>query len=97
MSTIKSKCRVSFALSDGKIDGIQFREPNPEGKFVDVERPWRSRDLVHLRKAGQAANLMGRGVSDLREVKERVNAPRTPQREVVKPNSVASRTVRRRR
>jgi hypothetical protein len=55
------------------------------------------RDLVHVKKAGQAANLMGRGISDLQEVKERVNAPRPSRRGASKPPSDTSRPGRRRK
>ena len=88
--TTNSKCRYTFDVSNGKLDRIRSRELNSDGKYVDIARPSRARDLLHAKKVAQAANLLGRGISDLQEVKELVNAPRARRQGAIKSKPTAS-------
>jgi hypothetical protein len=74
MTTSKSGRKVTLYFAAlGQLNRIRDRELSPDGKYVDVARPWRAGDLKIYRIAGRAFNLMGRGVADLNEVIRQVN------------------------
>jgi hypothetical protein len=74
MTTSKSGRKVTlYFAAVGQLNRIRDRELSPDGKYIDVARPWRADDLKIYRTAGRAFNLMGRGVADLDEVMQQVN------------------------
>jgi hypothetical protein len=74
MVTSKSGRKVAlYFAAEGQLNQIRDRELSPDGKYVDVARPWRPDDLKVYRTAGRALYLMGRGVSDLDEVIRQVH------------------------
>jgi hypothetical protein len=96
MKTTVAECEIRIRVKDGKAVRVRIMEPDRDGKYVELARPWCAQDLANYRKARQVMGLLASGISDAQDIMEKANAPHGLRRNAAANSRAASWTERRR-
>lgn len=67
MNKKKHRYRFTIDVNNRAVNRLSIKERSKSGEFVPIERPWREKDLIAVKRAAKAMTTAASGVSDLDE------------------------------